>query len=51
MITPESELVVRGEGMPRTAGDGRGDLLVRFRIAFPQRVSALQLAQLQAVLA
>ena len=51
VITPESELVVRGEGMPRTRGGGRGDLRVRFRIAFPQRLSPLQLAQLQAVLA
>jgi len=51
VITPESELLVRGEGMPRAKGGGRGDLRVRFRIAFPARLSALQLAQLQAVLA
>lgn len=51
VITPETELVLRGEGMPRGAGAGRGDLRVRFRLAFPQRLSPLQLAQLQAVLA
>lgn len=53
VITPDSELVVRGEGMPRAGGAGcgdRGDLRVRFQIAFPQRLSPLQLAQLQAVL-
>ena len=53
VITPDSELVVRGEGMPRVGGAGRGDrgdLRVRFKIAFPQRLSPLQLAQLQAVL-
>jgi len=43
--------LVRGEGMPRAKGGGRGDLRVRFRIAFPARLSPLQLAQLQAVLA
>ena len=53
MITPDSELVVRGEGMPRAGGAGRGDrgdLRVRFKVAFPPRLSPLQLAQLQAVL-
>ncbi|KAK9838097.1 hypothetical protein WJX81_001295 [Elliptochloris bilobata] len=50
VITPDSELVVRGEGMPHIEGGGRGDLRVRCRIAFPQRLSPLQLAQLQAVL-
>ena len=53
VITPDSELVVRGEGMPRTGGarrGDRGDLRVRFKIAFPQRLSPLQLAHLQAVL-
>ena len=53
MITPDSELVVRGEGMPRAGSAGRvdrGDLRVRFKVAFPQRLSPLQLAQLQAVL-
>ena len=53
VITPDSELVVRGEGMPRAGGAGRrdrGDLRVRFKIAFPPRLSPLQLAQLQAVL-
>ena len=53
VITPDLELVVRGEGMPRAGGAGRGnrgDLRVRFKVAFPQRLSPLQLAQLQAVL-
>ena len=50
VITPDSELVVRGEGMPRAGRGDRGDLRVRFKIAFPQRISPLQLAQLQAVL-
>ena len=34
----------------RRAGGAAGDLRVRFNVAFPPRLSPLQLAQLQAVL-
>lgn len=39
IVAPGFELRVPGEGMPDSAGAGKGDLVVRFKIAFPTSLS------------
>ena len=43
---PNSQKVVRGEGMPQTKG-GKGDLRVQFNIIFPKRLTDEQKAGLR----
>ena len=38
-IQPDEVLRVRGKGLPRYGGDGRGDLNLRIQISVPQRLS------------
>lgn len=44
---PNSQKVVRGEGMPQTKTGGKGDLRVQFNIIFPKRISDEQKAALR----
>ena len=44
---PNSQKVVRGEGMPQTKAGGKGDLRVQFNIIFPKRVTDEQKAGLR----
>lgn len=36
---PNSQKVVRGEGMPQTKSGGKGDLRIQFNIVFPKHLS------------
>lgn len=50
-LNPESEVVLPGMGMPKPEDPAQtGDLHVRFKISFPERVNSEQKAQLQAAL-
>ncbi|DBB12641.1 hypothetical protein WJX82_008542 [Trebouxia sp. C0006] len=44
---PNSQKVVRGEGMPQTKTGGKGDLRVQFNIIFPRRITDEQKAALR----
>jgi molecular chaperone DnaJ len=37
---PDSELRLRGKGLPRFGGRGRGDLYVRLAVRLPERLGA-----------
>jgi len=45
IVRPGYENVVRGEGMPRTAGEAgaKGDLVIRFKTAFPATLTKKQI--------
>ena len=44
---PNSQKVVRGEGMPLTKSGGKGDLRVQFNITFPRQITDQQRAGLR----
>lgn len=48
-VTPDSELVINGEGMPNTKNRDKGNLRVKFAIKFPE-LSTLQRTQICSVL-
>lgn len=50
IIRPGYERVVKGEGMPKEAGEGRGDLIIRFRTTFPRKLSKKQMDALGKIL-
>jgi DnaJ-class molecular chaperone len=35
MITPQIVHIIKGEGMPKKSGSGKGDLHIKFNITFP----------------
>jgi DnaJ family protein B protein 11 len=41
---------VKGEGMPRRSGNGRGDLFVTFEVDFPEKLSDEQKKKIEEVL-
>ena len=51
VVTPGSAKVVRGEGMPMSKTGGKGDLRIKFEIAFPRQLSGEQKQQLHTILA
>jgi len=48
-LKPTQEIIIKGEGMPTKAG--KGNLLVRIEIVFPERLSASQAQALRQTLA
>jgi len=51
IVTPQSQKVVRGEGMPlQKQPDQRGDLYIKFNVVFPSHLSEEQKRQLRATL-
>lgn len=46
---PGDTLVLRGKGLPRLRGGGRGNLVVHFRVAVPRKLSSRQRELLQHV--
>ncbi|DAZ97942.1 TPA: hypothetical protein N0F65_006367 [Lagenidium giganteum] len=51
VINPQSEKVVKGEGMPISSKPGtRGDLLIKFNIIFPKHLTSLQKSALVKIL-
>lgn len=44
---PNSQKIVRGEGMPQTKTGGKGDLRIQFNIMFPKHLSEEQRAGLR----
>ena len=44
---PNSQKIVRGEGMPQTKTGGKGDLRIQFNIMFPKHLSDEQRAGLR----
>ena len=38
IINPETERLIEGRGMPFEDGSGRGNLIVRFDIQFPEEI-------------
>jgi len=51
IIRPGYEMRVPGEGMPDTASDTKGDLIVRFKIGFPASLSEDKKLQIRQALA
>lgn len=50
-VTPGTERVVRGEGMPISKAPGtKGDLVVKFDVVFPRQLSDMQKQQLRQIL-
>jgi len=49
VISPTYEKVMKGEGLPKTNGE-RGDLIVKFDIKFPTKLSDEQKSELQKIL-
>lgn len=47
-IKPGQEIIVRGEGMPSKSG--KGNLIVRTEVTFPERISASKLSALRQAL-
>lgn len=47
---PGDTVALRGKGLPRVRGGGRGDLVVHLKVVVPRRLSAKQKELLQAVL-
>jgi DnaJ family protein B protein 5 len=41
VIQPGTERRLRGEGMPKK-GSGRGDLILKFKVQFPERLTESQ---------
>ena len=50
VINPKTEIKVGGEGMPKSDGTGRGDLMIRFRILFPRVLDEAKKRDMAAVL-
>lgn len=51
VICPSSVLTLQGEGMPVLGQEGqRGDLLIRFDIAFPKYIDTLSAERLSSIL-
>jgi len=50
IVRPGYERVVKGEGMPKQAGEGRGDMVIRFQTVFPKRLNKKQINALEKIL-
>ncbi|KAI8469015.1 MAG: DnaJ domain-containing protein [Monoraphidium minutum] len=51
VITPGSAKILRGEGMPISKTGGKGDLRIKFEIAFPRQLTPDRKQQLRSLLA
>lgn len=50
VVSPATCKVVKGEGLPKKDGSGKGDLLLHFNIQFPKQIKAEDKAQLKSLL-
>jgi len=50
IIKPGYERIVKGEGMPKQVGEGRGDMVIRFQTVFPKKLNKNQINALERIL-